>query len=85
MCDRDNHDSDGLDSIDDAVRKATKQEPTCAVIIRRPSRWRTFDRGSGDVEFVCERRGSLRAERRIPAGGFFGFGQRLVEVLKRQD
>ena len=85
VCDRDNHDSGGLDSIHDAVWKATEQEATCAVIICRPSGRRTLDRGSGYVEFVCERRGCLDASGRIPAGSFFGFGQRLVEILKRQD
>ena len=65
--------------------KATEQKPTCAVIIRRPSGRRALDRGSGYVEFVREHRGGLRAACRIPARGFFGFGQRLAEVLKRRD
>ena len=85
MCDCDNHDSCGFDTIDDAVRKATEQESACAVIVRRPSSRRTLNRGSSYVEFACERRGSLRAPPRVPAGSFFGFGQRLVEILKRQD
>jgi len=76
-------DSGRLDSIDHAVRKPTQQEPACPVLVRRPGCRRPLDFGRGYVEFVSKPGGSRRTALRIPARSFFGFSERLVEVLKR--
>lgn len=76
------HEPRWLDAIDNAVRKAMKQEATCLMLVRWPSARRALNRGRGCVELRRESRRRGRAALCVPPGSFFGFVQGVVEVLK---